>query len=66
MSRNTQRRPRERSRRVPRWLSSSAPRRIRAGRVQSAQARIAAAGHYDRPDVRARLVDALIEAIDRT
>ncbi|MBI1796695.1 MAG: hypothetical protein HYR74_06550 [Candidatus Eisenbacteria bacterium] len=65
MSRNTQRRPRERSRRVPRWLSSSAPRRIRAGRVQSAQARIAA-GHYDRPDVRARLVDALIEAIDRT
>lgn len=45
------------------WLRRGA-RRIRAGRVLTAQARIAA-GHYDRPEVRDLLVDVLLQELER-
>jgi hypothetical protein len=63
MSRTTQRRPRARRTRRPiLGLAPAPPLRIRAARVEDAQARIAS-GHYDRPDVRAHLVDELLKAI---
>jgi len=63
MSRTPQRRRRSRSSRRPiLWLAPGTPRRIRAGRVLHAQARIAS-GHYDRPEVRSRLVDAILSAL---
>jgi hypothetical protein len=45
-------------------LTRREPKRIRVGRVLSAQARIAA-GHYDRPEVKEYLVDALLDALLR-
>lgn len=41
-----------------------ASRRIRTGRVLTAQARIAS-GHYDRPEVREILVDVLLQELER-
>lgn len=65
MRRTTQRRPRARKHPAAiDWLAPRAPRRIRSGRVLSAQARIAA-GHYDRPDVRETLVEKLLEALNK-
>jgi hypothetical protein len=63
MSRTTQRRSRaRRTRRPVLWLAPGTPARIRAARVEDAQARIAS-GHYDRPDVRGYLVEELLKAI---
>ena len=52
------------SHRLVDWLARPESRRIRPGRVLSAQARIVA-GHYDRPEVKDYLVDALLDALSR-
>lgn len=46
------------------WLGPRESERIRPGRVLAARARIAA-GHYDRPEVRDFLLDALAEELRR-
>jgi hypothetical protein len=57
-----------RRRRATHAISGSIPgrasRRIRTGRVLTAQARIAS-GHYDWPEVRDMLVDVLLEELQR-
>ncbi len=55
---------RRRARASDSWGERRESNRIRVGRVLSAQARIAA-GHYDRPEVREYLVDALLVALRR-
>ena len=46
------------------WLGTGASERIRPSRVLAARARIAS-GHYDRPEVRDFLLEALLQALRR-
>jgi hypothetical protein len=50
--------------RPPRRTNGRPSRRIRTGRVLTAQARIAS-GHYDRPEVRDMLVDVLLQELQQ-
>ena len=65
MTRSTQRDTRRRkTNRLDRWLGICDSERIRPSRVLAARARIAS-GHYDRPEVKDFLLEALIEALRR-
>ena len=65
MTRSTQRGTRRRrTNRLDRWLGPSDSERIRPSRVLAARARIAS-GHYDRPEVRDFLLEALLQALRR-
>ena len=61
MQRSTRRR---RTNRLDQWLGLRDSDRIRPSRVLAARARIAS-GHYDRPEVRDFLLEALLEALRR-
>ena len=65
MTRSTQRRTRRRrTSRLDQWLVSSESDRIRPGRVLAARARIAS-GHYETPEVKDFLLEALLQALRR-
>jgi hypothetical protein len=65
MTRSTQRGTRRRkTNRLDRWLGNGDTGRIRPSRVVAARARIAS-GHYDRPEVKDFLLEALLEALRR-
>jgi hypothetical protein len=65
MTRNTQRGTRKRrTNRLDRWLGPRETDRIRPGRVLAARARIVS-GHYERPEVRDFLLEALLEELRR-
>lgn len=65
MTRSTQRVSRKRKpSRLDAWFGSREPQQIRPARVLAARARIAS-GHYDQPDVKDFLLDALLEALKR-
>ena len=65
MTRSTQRRTRRRrTNRLDRWLGASETDRIHPGRVLAARARIAS-GHYERPEVKDFLLEALLQALRR-
>ena len=65
MTRSTQRGTRRRrTNHLDRWLGVGASERIRPSRVLAARARIAS-GHYDRPEVRDFLLEALLQALRR-
>jgi len=65
MTRSTQRgRRKRRSKRLDQWLGPERSERIRPARVLAARARISS-GHYDRPEVRDFLLDALLEELRR-
>jgi len=65
MTRITQRGTRKRrTSRLDQWLGAVASDRIRPSRVLAARARIAS-GHYDRPEVRDFLLEALLQALRR-
>jgi hypothetical protein len=61
MQRTTRRR---RTNRLEQWLGLRDSDRIRPSRVLAARARIAS-GHYDRPEVRDFLLEALLQALRR-
>ena len=61
MQRGTRKR---RTNRLDRWIGLRDADRIRPSRVLAARARIAS-GHYDRPEVRDFLLDALLAALRR-
>lgn len=65
MTRSTQRGTRRRKSSSPdQWLGPRETDRIRPGRVLAARARVMS-GHYDRPEVRDFLLDALLEELRR-
>ena len=64
MTRTTQRTRKGTKRRSVWELGPRDQERIRPGRVLAAQARIAS-GHYDRPEVRDFLVEALLQELRR-
>jgi len=65
MTRSTQRGTRRRkTNRLDRWLGNGDSERIRPSRVLAARARIAS-GHYDRPEVKDFLLEALLQALRR-
>ena len=65
MTRSTQRRMRRRKPiRLDAWLGARETERIRPGRVLAARARIAS-GHYERPEVREFLLEALLQELRR-
>ena len=63
MTRITQRRKRKPSGPDP-WLDPRESERIRPGRVLAARARIAS-GHYERPEVKDFLLEALLQELRR-
>ena len=65
MTRSTQRGTRRRkTNRLDWWLGNGDSERIRPSRVLAARARIAS-GHYDRPEVKDFLLEALLQALRR-
>ena len=65
MTRSTQRRTRKRTNGpLHSWLGPRGNGRIRPARVLAARARIAS-GHYERPEVKDFLVDALLQELRR-
>ncbi len=65
MTRSTQRGTRKRkTNRLEQWLGPRESEHIRPGRVLSARARLAS-GHYDSPEVRDFLLEALLQALRR-
>ncbi|MGH7729755.1 MAG: hypothetical protein ACRENJ_00725 [Candidatus Eiseniibacteriota bacterium] len=65
MTRSVQRGTRRRrTNRLDWWLGARESDRIRPSRVLAARARIAS-GHYDRPEVRDFLLEALLQALRR-
>ena len=63
MTRSLQHRKRKTSR-LDAWLGSRDSDRIRPGRVLAARARIAS-GHYERPEVKEFLLEALLQEMRR-
>lgn len=55
---------RRRTNRLDQWLGTRGSGRIRPSRVLAARARIAS-GHYDRPEVKDFLLEALLQALRR-
>ncbi len=65
MTPSTQRRTRRpRMSRLDRWLGPRESDRIRPARVLAARARIAS-GHYERPEVKDFLIEALLQELRR-
>lgn len=63
--RSTQRGTRKgKTNRLEQWIGPRESERIRPGRVLSARARLAS-GHYDSPEVRDFLLEALLQALRR-